>query len=128
MLLDSEDVEELAKRLGRLLNGSTPIRHRRWTSTKTGDERSANMREVPWWCMEFSSLRNDLMHGRAPGEEEWVRDDRSQIDLGEWYLRQAIKHAVASGNPDILDELIWRNARRAARDFLRTQQPDEHEG
>jgi hypothetical protein len=129
VLLDSEDAEELAKRLGRLLDDTTPIRHRRWTSTITGDERSANMREVPWWFMGFSFLRNDLMHGRAPGEEKWVRDDRSQTDLGEWYLRQAIKHTVANaGHPDILDEPLWRDARRAARDFLRAQQPDEYEG
>jgi hypothetical protein len=86
------------------------------------------MRELAWWFMEFSFLRNDLMHGRTPGEEKWMRDDRSQIDLGEWYLRQAIKHTVAKGgHPDILEDLLWRDAHRAARDFLRAQHPDDDE-
>ena len=128
VLLDSEDAEELARRLGRLLDDTTPIRHRQWTSTITGDTRSANMREVAWWFMEFSFLRNDLMHGRAPGEEKWIRDDRSQIDLGEWYLRQAIKHTVANdGHPDIFDDLLWRDAHRAARDLLRAERPKDDE-
>jgi hypothetical protein len=128
VLLDSEDAEELAKRLGRLLDDATPIRHRKWMSSITGDERSANLREIPWWFMEFSFLRNDLMHGRAPGKEKWVRDDRSQTDLGEWYLRQAIKHTVATdGHPDILDQLLWRNAHRAALDLLRAKQTEHDE-
>jgi hypothetical protein len=124
VLLESEDAEELARRLGHLLDDTTPIRHRSWNSALTGEPRSANMREVPWWFMEFSFLRNDLMHGRAPGEENWVRDGRSQTDLGEWYLRQAIKQSVADdGHPDILEEPLWRAAHRGFRE--RQQRQDE---
>jgi hypothetical protein len=131
VLLDSEDAEELARRLGRLVDDKTPIRHRTWTSTFTGDKRSANMREVPWWFMEFSFLRNDLMHGRAPGEEKWLRDGQSQTDLGEWYLRQAIKHAVADdGHADVLEDVVWRRPLREMQEMMRrARQPgddDEH--
>lgn len=43
--------------------------------------------------------------------EQWLRDGVSHIDLGEWYLRQAIKHTVANdGHASILEHLLWRKA------------------
>jgi hypothetical protein len=114
-LLDSEDAEEVAKQLGPLPGDTSPIRNRTWVSF-AGNRRSANLTDVGWWFMEFSVLRNDLMHGRSLGQEKWVHDDRWQTDLGEWYLRDAIKHTVANdGHPDILEELLWRDAYRALR-------------
>lgn len=128
VLLDSDDAEVLAQRLSPLIGDTSPIRHRKWTSI-AGNPRSANMRDAAWWFMSFSFLRNALMHGREPENDEWLHDDRWQTDLGEWYLRQAIKHTVANdGHPDILEELVWRDAVRGAREMLRareTHEPDE---
>jgi hypothetical protein len=126
VLLDSEDAVVLARRLSDLLGDTSPIRNRTWTSVER-KEQDANLRDVGWWFMQFSFLRNDLMHGRALGMEEWRYDDRSHIDLGEWYLRQAIKHTVANdGHLDILTDLLWRNAIRETHKMMREQkQQDE---
>ena len=124
VLLDSEDAVPLARRLTDLLVDTSDIRNRTWLSVE-GNQRSANLRDVGWWFVEFSILRNKLMHGRSPGQENWIHDGRSHIDLGEWYLRQAIKHTVANdGHPDILDELLWREAAREAHEWLRAHSDD----
>lgn len=76
--------------------------------------------DVAWWFKRFSFLRNDLMHGRSPDREAWVHDGVVHTDLGEWYLRQAVKHTVANdGHDDIRDELLWREALRATREWWR---------
>jgi hypothetical protein len=65
--------------------------------------------DVAWWCVKFSFLRNALMHGDSLDHEQWLHDGVSHLDLGEWYLRQAIKHTVAKdGHASILEDLLWR--------------------
>ena len=124
VLLDSQDAVPLARRLTELLVDTSDIRSRTWLSVE-GNQRSANLRDVGWWFVEFSILRNKLMHGRSAGQENWIHDGRSHTDLGEWYLRQAIKHTVANdGHPDILDELLWREAARDAHEWLRAHSDD----
>jgi hypothetical protein len=71
VLLDSEDAVELARRLTGLLGDSSPIRHHTWLSVE-GNQRSANVRDVGRWFVEFSILRNQLMHGRSLGQENWL--------------------------------------------------------
>jgi hypothetical protein len=125
VLLDADDSEVLAQRLSPLIGDATPIRHRKWTS-RAGNPKSANMRDVAWWFMEFCFLRNDLMHGGSPAQSHWIHDGAVHTDLGEWWLRQAIKQTVANdGHPEILDDLLWRDAHRAARDFLQSQQTED---
>lgn len=67
--------------------------------------------DVAWWCVKFSFLRNALMHGDSLDRKQWLHDGVSHIDLGEWYLRQAIKHTVAKdGHASILEDSLWRKA------------------
>jgi hypothetical protein len=116
VLLNMEDALDLARELGRLLEDESRVRHRTWVSF-ANNHRSANLAEISWWFMEFSLLRNQLMHGRTPGTEVWAHDERSQVDLGEWYLRQAIKRVVANdGHPDIVETPLFRELVRAARE------------
>lgn len=125
VLLDADDSELLAQRLSPLIRDASPIRHRKWTSI-AGKPKSANMRDVAWWFMEFSFLRNDLMHGRSPTRGKWLHHGAVHTDLAEWYLRQAIKHTVASdGHPDVLEELLWRDALRGAYNMLRAHQTED---
>jgi hypothetical protein len=125
VLLGSDDSDELADRLSRLLSDGSAAVERTWL-TRAGNPASAMLSDVAWWFKRFSFLRNDLMHGRSPDREAWWHDGSSHTDLGEWYLRQAIKHAVANdGHGDILDELVWRDALRATREWQRAQRTQD---
>ena len=125
VLLDSDDYLELARRQsGLLADDSAPVT-RSWR-TLAGNPVSAELTDIAWWFVQFSFLRNALMHGRSPQESEWRHEGRWQTDLGEWYLRQAIKRTVANdGHPDILDDLVWRDAHRALRDYWRAQRTED---
>jgi hypothetical protein len=58
---------------------------------------------------------------RSPtGQPEWLHGDLYQTDLGEWYLREAIKHTVANdGHPAVVENLRWRTVERDARELLK---------
>lgn len=121
VLLDHDDFLELARRLTSLLADQSAPAARSWRS-RSGNHVSENLTEIGWWFVEFSFLRNALMHGRSPAPGDWAHNNTRHIDLGDWYLRQAIKHTVANnGHPDILEELVWRDALRAADKMLRAQ-------
>lgn len=103
------------------MDESAPV-ERSWR-TRKGKATSANLSDVAWWFMRFSFLRNDLMHGCSPERDAWLHGGRVHTDLGEWHLRQAIKHTIASdGHDDIREELVWRGAVRATREWWRAQQ------
>jgi hypothetical protein len=66
---------------------------------------------VAWWCVRFSFLRNALMYGSPVAADDWLHggDAVSHIDLGDWYLRQAIKHTVAAdGHASIRETPLYR--------------------
>ena len=109
VLLDADMTKNLATRLSRLLGDESVPVERSWRERPDADVSTAEMTDVAWWFKQFSLLRNDLMHGRVPGEDRWFDDHGTwQTDLGEWYLRQAIKHAIAdNGHPELLTDLIW---------------------
>jgi hypothetical protein len=116
VLLDSGDTPELRDRLSKLLDGDdAPAQLRTWTTLR-GTQRNEQMTDLAWWFMQFSFLRNELMHGSAPAAEAWVFDGAYQVDLSEWWLRQAVKETIASdGHEDIRDDPIWREAFRSLR-------------
>jgi hypothetical protein len=115
VLLDSDDYIELARRLARLLKDESEGADRTWTS-RAGTPVTKQVTDVAWWFVRFSFLRNALMHGRLPERQDWLHDDRNQTDLGEWYLRDAIKHTVAlDDHKEILEKLRWRAFSREAR-------------
>jgi hypothetical protein len=119
VLLDSDSSDELAERLSQLLRDESPAVERWWV-TRAGKPTSAELTDVAWWFTRFSFLRNDLMHGRSTGQPEWLHGDLYQTDLGEWYLREAIKHTVANdGHPAVVENLRWRTVERDARELLK---------
>jgi hypothetical protein len=119
VLLDSDSSDELAERLSQLLRDESPAVERWWV-TRAGKPTSAELTDVAWWFTRFSFLRSDLMHGRSTGQPEWLHGDLYQTDLGEWYLREAIKHTVANdGHPAVVENLRWRTVERDARELLK---------
>lgn len=111
-LLDTDDFLELGGRLSALIEDDSPKVRRDFTNRR-GAPRHADLGAVAWWCVQFSFLRNKLMHGSPVEAEDWFHGEGqwSQIDLGDWYLRQAIKHTVyRDGHPEILHDPSWRRA------------------
>lgn len=46
------------------------------------------------------------MHGGVPAPDDWRHGDAAHVDLGEWYLAQAIKYTVGNdGHQAVLDTL-----------------------
>lgn len=119
--LDANETKVLRQRLSDLLDPpDAPTLTRHWRNPKTGKIGSAEMTDLGWWFTRFSFLRNDLMHGRIPTDEAWLFDGKHHVDLGEWWLRQAIKETVArDGHEDIREDPIWREALRSAAKFFR---------
>jgi hypothetical protein len=111
-LLDTDDFLVLGERLSALVEDDSPKVPRDFTNRR-GAPRHADLGDVAWWCVRFSFLRNKLMHGSQVMAEDWFHgeDQWSQIDLGDWYLRQAIKYTVYNdGHPEILHDPVWRRA------------------
>ena len=98
-LLDSADAEKLT---------------RTWT-TRSGNSKSAELSDPGWWFQRFSFLRNKLMHGEQPGEDDFLNDGERHLWLGEAHLRRAIKTTVAgSGNPAVLQSPLERTLSEVA--------------
>ncbi len=87
-LLDPADAERLT---------------RNWTSL-SGQPTSGELSELGWWFQRFSFLRNKLMHGEQPAEDDYVHDGERHLWLGEAQLRRAIKRTVADSTPDCAAE------------------------
>jgi hypothetical protein len=121
VLLDSGDVDVLRERLSELLDAEdAPVRSRHWTTLR-GAPASAEMTDLAWWFTQFSFLRNELMHGSRPSLDSWLYEGAHQVDLGEWWLRQAIKETIArDGHADIREDPIWRDAFRGLRELTRS--------
>ena len=110
-LLDTEKFLKLGERLAGVLNDESRPVERTWDSLDGSKTTTKELGDVAWWCVRFSFLRNKLMHGSPVVREDWAHDDVMHVDLGDWYLRQAIKQTVANdGHPGILQDLIWRRA------------------
>lgn len=122
VLLDTDSYLSLARCLSDLLRDDSAPVERTWHNL-AGKVTSEELTDVAWWSVRFSFLRNALMHGGLPDADAWRHDGVLHTDLGEWYLRQAIKHTVANdGHDGIRDELLWRSSLRAAREWCRAQQ------
>jgi hypothetical protein len=92
-LLDSADAEKLT---------------RTWTS-QSGQPVPEEMSELESWFQRFSFLRNELMHGEKPDDDDYVHDGERHLWLGEAHLRQAIKRVVAdAGHPTVLQSPLER--------------------
>jgi hypothetical protein len=92
-LLDSADAKKIT---------------RTWT-TPSGSSKSAELSDFGWWFQRFSFLRNKLMHGEQPAEEDYLHNEERHLWLGEARLRQAIKRAVANaGHPTVLQSPLER--------------------
>jgi hypothetical protein len=106
VLLDRGDSRSIAGvRIGRvlsdLLTPDAPRAERSWRN-RSGRKTTCKLTDLAWWFLQFSFLRNALMHGDAPTEEDWAHDGVSHVDLGELRLGQAIKETVArDGHPDL---------------------------
>jgi hypothetical protein len=125
VLFDSDKEQILAQKLKALVEDATQPHRRHAVHPVTGKPWSRELTDVEWWFWNFSFLRNDLMHGREPTEERWLHEGRPHVDLGEAYLRWAIKSTVAhDGHKDILEDMIFRRAAREARVRLRAAQAD----
>jgi hypothetical protein len=121
VLLDTGDYLKLGRRLGRVLEDDSEPTERTWKNL-SGSETTKRLGDVAWWSVRLSFLRNALMHGGSPRSDDWIHGGLAHTDLGEWYLRQAIKHAVAKdGHTDVLQELLWRAALRETREALRSR-------
>jgi hypothetical protein len=110
VLLDEDDFLELADRLAQLVKDDSQPVERSWHNRKDSVVKK-ELSDVAWWCVRFSFLRNALMHGSPVAADDWFHgeDVVSHIDLGDWYLRQAIKHTVAAdGHASILDTPLYR--------------------
>jgi hypothetical protein len=124
VLLNIGDYLKLSRRLSRLLEDDSEPSERTWENL-SGDVTTKRLTDIAWWSVRFSFLRNALMHGGSPDEATWTHDDIRHTDLGEWYLRDAIKHTVANdGHPDIREELAWRTIYREAGKLWRALQDD----
>lgn len=118
VLLDSDKTDVLGPALATLLNDDSEPIERNWVS-RWDKPQSNVMTAVAWWFTRFSHLRNALMHGRAPIRADWVHDGDDHTDLGEGYLRAAIKHTVANdGHEAVLRDLVWRKAVRETHETL----------
>jgi hypothetical protein len=115
VLLDEDDFIELADRLSQLIRDDSQPTERSWINRK-GTEVKKELGDVAWWCVRFSFLRNKLMHGSSVEADDWFHgEDSSHTDLGDWYLRQAVKHTVANdGHATILETPLYRVIRAAA--------------
>lgn len=68
---------------------------RTW-QTLQGAPKSQDMTDLEWWFMRFSFLRNAIMHGSDPPDDDYLHDGRRHIWLAEETLRRAIKQLVAN--------------------------------
>jgi hypothetical protein len=112
VLFDSDDKTVVRRRLSTLLDAfDAPTQVRTWTS-RAGNPQSEAMTDLAWWFLKFADLRNAIMHGRELTHGDWLHEDnRPHIDLGDWWLRQAIKETVArDGHGDVREDPIWRDA------------------
>jgi hypothetical protein len=128
VLLDvGEDFLEFASALATLIEDESPAVRRTWPSRRSGNEVSVNLTNVGWWAVQFSFLRNTVMQGGLPDADDWQHDGAGHIDLGEWYLRQAIKYTVAAdGHERVREDLRFRRLLEAARTFWReNRDPDD---
>jgi hypothetical protein len=129
VLLDSDETRVLRQRLCALLDADdAAVSERSWTDPKSGKVRTVEMSDLGWWFTRFSLLRNELMHGIAPTIEEWKHDGALHTDVGDWWLRQAIKETIAlDGHDDIRMDALWRGAFRGAFEYL-SEHGDEQPG
>lgn len=110
VLLDEDDFLELADRLAQLVKDDSQPVERSWHNLK-GNAVKKELSDVAWWCVAFSFLRNALMHGNPVAAEDWFhgKDGVPHVELGDWYLRQAIKHTVAAdGHASVLETPLYR--------------------
>jgi hypothetical protein len=118
VLLDRDDFERIAGvRIGRflsdLLTPDAPQSERSWPNLRGDGETTRELTDLAWWFVRFSFLRNALMHGDAPTEDDWAHDGVLHVDLGELRLSQAIKETVArDGHPDLRKPLRERDLER----------------
>lgn len=119
-LLDDDDYLRLAAKLSALLDASGVDKQRRtWPSRDGARVLSGSLSELGWWFINFTFLRNNLLHGRVPLDDDWVWANVAHVVLGDWWLRQAIKKRVEQdGHPDIDLEPTWRDAYRSLRSRL----------
>ena len=81
VLLDTGDFLELGYQLARLVRDESEPTERTWASL-SGKAFAENLGDVAWWCVQFSFLRNALMHGDSLDQEQWLHDGVSHIELG----------------------------------------------
>jgi Cu/Zn superoxide dismutase len=63
------------------------------------------MSDLEWWFLRFSFLRNKLMHGEEPADEDYKHEGERHLWLGEARLRQAAKRTVAkAGHRNVLQD------------------------
>jgi hypothetical protein len=109
VLLNTGNYLTLARRLARLVKDESPKVTRTWPDREAGEMTTKLLSEVAWWSLEFSFLRNKLMHGDVVGRDDWFHNDLSHVDLADWYLRQAVKHTVAAdGHAGVLNSMLHR--------------------
>lgn len=95
-------------------------------SAAAGNPQNEAMTELAWWFLNFANLRNAIMHGHELTHEDWLHQNRPHIDLGDWWLRQAIKETVArDDHGDVREDPIWRDAIIGTREMMRNAQVDE---
>lgn len=84
------------------------------TWTRRGGAVTAELTAIEWWFQSFSELRNTIIHGNKVEAGSWLHDGVHHVDLGEWYLREAIKARMIrdAGAPAWLRDDGWSRMMR----------------
>ena len=126
VLFDSDDKTIVRRRLSALLDAADAATQDRTWLSRAGNPQNEAMTELAWWFLNFANLRNAIMHGHELTQEDWLHENRPHIDLGDWWLRQAIKETVArDGHGDVREDPIWRDAIIGTREMMRNARADE---
>lgn len=89
--------------LSELLDEESAARATRMWKTLQGATRNQEMTDLEWWFMRFAFLRNAIMHGSEPTDDDYMHDGNRHLWLAEETLRRAIKYLVAnSTTSDVL--------------------------
>jgi hypothetical protein len=109
VLFDTHRTSTVRERLSALLDAPNAPKPKREWPNRPGSPTPAELSDLEWWFVRFSDLRDAFMHGRETDRDDWIHDGRWHTDVGEWWLRQAIKEAIArDGHDDIRVEMRER--------------------
>jgi hypothetical protein len=117
ILFGTDDTVALRGALSGLLEPPDVKREPRvWKNLRGNLRAPEELTGLEWWWMQFTFLRNRIVHGGAIDIERYMHGDHSHLDLGVYRLGEAVKaRIVASGYPYLTLTLHERALFRAMR-------------